>query len=91
MGRSDPIIASKAVSIRNVSHVILIEPEISAQDEVSVVALEPRTIHEHWYRKNCFPNRKVSQSRLWWLDLIYLIICASFYLSVQSFGALRLR
>ena len=91
MGRSDPIIASKAISIRNVSHVILIEPEISAQDEVSVVALEPRTIHEDWYRKSWFPNRKVSQMRLCWLDLIYHIVCASFYLSVQSLGALSLR
>ena len=35
---------SKAVMFRNVSHVV--EPEISAQDEVYVVALEPRAIHE---------------------------------------------
>ena len=46
MGRSDPIILSKAVIFRNVSHVIVIEPEISAQEEVSVEALEPQATQD---------------------------------------------
>ena len=46
MGRSDPIILSKDRYLRNVSHVIVIEPEISAQEEVSVEALEPRATQD---------------------------------------------